>query len=122
MKEEKERRGGGGGGEERRAESKWKDPTSQIAPITGTFRSQFLQKALAAVPQSFPLSFLCLLCPLLSLSPAFLSYDPNGVTIGEVLPAVSFPSVCECSLSQHPGSCESALECSKTHCCLLEEH
>lgn len=76
--------------------------------FTGTFRSQVLEKALAAVPQSLSRSFPPLLCPLLSVSPpsffSILSYDPGGVTIGEVLPAVSFPSVCECSLSQHPGS------------------
>lgn len=72
VKEKKERRRRGGGGrEERQGESKWKDPTSQIVPITGTFRSQFLQKALAAVPQSLPLSFPRLLCPLLSVSPPF---------------------------------------------------
>lgn len=54
--------------EERRGELKWKDPTSQVAPITGTFRSQFLQKALAAIPQSLPFSLPRSLCPLLANS------------------------------------------------------
>lgn len=46
---------------------------------------------------------------------SILSYDPSGVTIGEVLPAVSFPSVYECSLLQHPGSREPALNRSRAH-------
>lgn len=107
---------------------KWKDPTSQIAPITGTFGSQFLQKALADVSQSLPLSFPRSLCLLLSVSPlsfffffSILPYDPSGVSIGEVLPAVSFPSVCYCSLLQHPGSREAALEHSRTQCRLCVE-
>lgn len=41
---------------------------------------------------------------------SILSYDPTGVTIGEVLPAVCFPSVCEHSLLQHPGSYEPTVE------------
>lgn len=101
---------------------KWKDLASQILPITETFRSQFLQKTLAALPQSLSLTH-CVLCSsfLLPLFFSILSYDPSGVTIGEVLPAVCFPSVCECSLLQHPGSCEPALEHLRTHCSLAEE-
>lgn len=98
------------GGGERHRELEWKDPTSRVAPITGTFRSQVLQKTLAAVPSIssplFPwlletLSSPSLLHPLtlflffFSFLFSILSYDPSGVTIGEVLPAVSFSSVCK---------------------------
>lgn len=84
-------------GEERRGGLKWKDPTSQIAPITGTFRSQVLQKTLAAVPPNLFPSFSlarCVFCspfllPLIFLF-SILSYNPSGVTVGEVLPAVTF--------------------------------
>ncbi len=62
-------------------ELKWKDPTSQIAPITGTFRSQFLQKALAAILQSLPRSFPRWLCPLLSVSPPSFFFFPFYLTI-----------------------------------------
>lgn len=71
-----------------------KDPASRIAPITGTFRSLCLQKALANFPQSLCCNrpyIYCVLCSL-RLHPDFLSYNPNAVTISEVLPAVSnFP-------------------------------
>lgn len=108
VKEQKERIRIGKRGEERRRELKWKDPTSQIAPITGRFRSQFLQKALAAVPQSL---FLLLLTVsfALQLLLFLLSYDPSGVTIGKVLPSIGFPSVCEFCCSQQLGTSEPAL-------------
>lgn len=113
MKEEKGRRG-----EERRGELEWKDPTSQIAPITGTFRSQVLQKTLAAVPPNlFPSVSLarCVFCspfllPLIFLF-SILSYNPSGVAVGEVLPAVTFlQCVRVLSLTQQPGSCEAAFK------------
>lgn len=73
------------------------------------FRSLFLLKTLAASPRFFLLSLTGSLCPLLfktdknedRVSPFFsvLSYDPSGVTIGEVLPAVTFSPACELSLS-----------------------
>lgn len=71
VKEEKgRRRREKGGGQERPGELKWKDPNSQIAPITGTFRSQCLENALAAVPHSLPRSSSSRsLCPLLFISP-----------------------------------------------------
>lgn len=103
---------------------KWKDLASQIRPITETFRSQFLQKTLAALPQSLSLTHCALRLSALFFFVVFfsiLSYDPSGVTIGEVLPAVCFPSVCECSLLQHPGSCEPALEHLRTLCSHVEE-
>lgn len=71
-----------------REEPKWKDPTSQIAPITGTFRSQFLEKALAAVPQfplPHPLSLSFARCVLCSASPL-----PFYLTIPVGLPLVRY--------------------------------
>lgn len=64
-------------GEERRGELEWKDPTSQIAPITGTFRSQVLQKTLAAVPPNLFPSFslaCCVFCSLFLLPLIFLFF------------------------------------------------
>lgn len=101
-----------------------KDPTSQITPITGTFRSLFLQKALAAILQSLPLFFPCSLCPFsrsllfLFVFPFYLII-PVGLQLVKVLPAVSFPLACEYSPLQHQGSCEPAQEHLRTHCSLL---
>lgn len=92
--EEKKRR-------RRQRELKWKDPTSQVAPITGTFGSQFLQKALAAIPQSLPFSLPRSLCSLLSNS--FFSCFFLFLTVlrsqwghySWVTSCSRFPSVCE---------------------------
>lgn len=90
-------------------------------------RTNCIQEPVSAESISSPstISFPRSLCPLLFVSPpsffSILSYDPTGVTIGEVLPAVCFPSVCECSLLQHPGSCEPTLEHLRTHCSLVEK-
>ena len=62
-------------GAEWQREMKWKDPTSRITPITGTFRSQFLLKALAAIPQSLSLFlWLAVLCSLSLLFFFFFSF------------------------------------------------
>lgn len=54
-----------------------------------------------------------------SLNFSISSYDPTGVTIGEVLPAVCLPSLFESFLLQHPGSYEPTQDHSRTHCSLV---
>lgn len=114
-----------GGGDETQEELKLKDPTSHITPITGTFRSQFLQKALAAIPQSLPLSLPRSLCPSLSFSPLSFFHFILRSQWGYYRWGTSFTkfsfSVCECSLLQHQGNCEPVLQYLRSYCNLLED-
>lgn len=98
IKEEEEK-------EEGRRMGKWKDLASRIIPITGIFRSQVLQKTLAAFPRSLsPAHYvLCASTSPCVFFPHFILWS-HWVTHGEVLPAVCFPSVTECSHLQHLGS------------------
>lgn len=114
VKNEKERRKEKRG-EERRAELKQKDPTSQIAPITGTFRSQCLQKTLAALLKSFPSFALarCVFCfPsfIFLFSFSILSYDPGGLL---------WWGTGECALTQQLGGPEPALKHWSAQCSWL---